>query len=68
MGLFNMLFGKPEPRKSNTYADWYQPAAQPLAVTKGKTKCRDIDPWEDEFYLDCIDEYYPPTFLPYKKA
>jgi len=57
MGLFNMLFGKPEPRKSNTYADWYQPAAQPLAVTKGKTKCRDIDPWEDEFYLDCIDEY-----------
>ena len=57
MGIFNALFGKPPKRKSSTYADWYQPAAQPLAVTKGKTNCRPIDPWEDEFYLDCIDEY-----------
>lgn len=60
MGLFNMLFGKPPKRKSSTYADWYQPAAQPLNCStsiKDKTKCRAIDPWEDAFYLDCIDEY-----------
>ena len=60
MGLFNSLFGKPPKTKSSSYDDWYQPAAQPLncsTATKGKTKCRDIDPWQDEFYLDCIDEF-----------
>ena len=68
MSIWKALFGKPEPRKSKTYADWHQPAAPRQSencdendvdgmgyyITRdvGNAKQFEIDPDQDSYNTD----------------